>query len=157
MKLKILILALAFTLFIPQAFAMNGTEKNINVTVNGNEIVFADQQPVIINERTLLPIRSVMEAMGKSVAWEAETSTVVISDSSTTVRLSIGSDIMYQSVTDEANGGSFSFEVPLDTPPMIINDRTCLPVRAVAEAFMATVDWDASTGTVMIITADLLC
>ena len=95
--------------------------------------------------------------MGKSVAWEAETSTVVISDSSTTVRLSIGSDIMYQSVTDEANGGSFSFEVPLDTPPMIINDRTCLPVRAVAEAFMATVDWDASTGTVMIITADLLC
>ena len=157
MRLKILTLALALVLFIPQAFAINGTEKKINVTVNGTEIVFSDQQPVIINERTLLPIRSVMEAMGKSVSWESETSTVTISDSTTTVKLTIGSDVMLQSVTDEANGGSFSFEVPLDTPPMIINDRTCLPVRAVAEAFMATVDWDGATGTVMIITADLLC
>ncbi len=157
MKLKILTLALAFILFIPQTFAMNGTEKKINVTVNGVEIVFSDQQPVIINERTLLPIRSVMEAMGKTVSWESETSTVIISDDTTTVKLTINSDVMQQSVVDEANGGSFSFEVPLDTPPMIINDRTCLPVRAVAEAFMATVDWDESTSTVMIMTADLLC
>ena len=103
MRLKILTLALALVLFIPQAFAINGTEKKINVTVNGTEIVFSDQQPVIINERTLLPIRSVMEAMGKSVSWESETSTVTISDSTTTVKLTIGSDVMLQSVTDEAN------------------------------------------------------
>ena len=40
MRLKILTLALALVLFIPQAFAINGTEKKINVTVNGTEIVF---------------------------------------------------------------------------------------------------------------------
>lgn len=157
MKSKIIIGILMFTLSMQSAFAMNGEEKKIGVTVNGTQIEFEDQQPVIINERTLIPIRGVMEAMGKTVSWESETSSVVVSDDTTTVKLAIGSDVMYQTVIDSANNETVSFEVPLDTAPMLINERTCLPVRAVAEAFMATVDWDGASQTVMIVTADLLC
>lgn len=157
MKSKIIIGILAFMLSMSNVLAMNGEEKKISVTVNGAQIEFEDQQPVIINERTLIPIRGVMEAMGKTVSWEAETSSVVVSDDTTTVKLAIGSNVMYQTVIDSANNEAVSFEVPLDTAPMLINDRTCLPVRAVAEAFMATVDWDGESQTVMIVTADLLC
>ncbi len=157
MKRKLLLPIIAIMMCMTVCHAMNGTEKNINVTVNGTEIIFEDQKPVIINDRTLLPIRSVMESMKKNVVWDAPTSTAIISDETTTVKLTIGSDIMEQTVYDAANDEYVSFEVVLDTAAIIINNRTCLPVRAVAEAFMATVDWDSDTSTVLIVTADLLC
>lgn len=154
---RIIIAVICMSTFAMHASAMNGEELKINVSVNGNEIVFEDQQPVIVNDRTLLPIRSVMEAMGKQVLWEAETQSVIVTDGTTTVKLRINDDTMYQTVYDPYNNEEITSEVTLDTPPMLINNRTCLPIRAVAEAFMATVDWDAETRSVLIVTADLLC
>jgi len=141
------------------AFAsqMNGTEIEVKVNVNGEEIVFPDQKPVLINERTLLPVRGVLEAMGKTVAWEVATESVIISDKTTTVKLKVGDFTMEQSIFDSLNNETYTSEIPLDVAPVVINDRTCLPIRAVAEAFMATVDWEEETQTVFIVTADLLC
>lgn len=133
---------------------MNGNENTINVAVNGSQIAFEDQQPVIINGRTLLPIRGVMEAMGKQVSWIEVDKTTVITDGTTTVKLRIGDSVMQQTVSDTHNNEEITFDTPLDTPPVIINNRTCLPIRAVAEAFMAAVDWDEATQSVLIVTED---
>lgn len=146
------------TLMLPAAVhgaETSGGDITINVAVNGSRIAFEDQQPVIINGRTLLPIRGVMEAMGKQVSWIEEDKATVITDGTTTVKLRIGDSVMQQTVTDTHTDEEITFDTPLDTPPVIINNRTCLPIRAVAEAFMAAVDWDEAAQSVLIVTEDL--
>ena len=41
-------------------------------------------------------------------------------------------------------------KITLDVPPQVVNDRTLVPARAVAESFGADVKWDGSTRTVII-------
>ena len=130
------------------ADAMHGEEIQINVVVSGQRIEFEDQRPVIINGRTLLPIRNVMEALGKTVSWDSEHSRAVVSDGATTVSLGIGDHCMWKSIKTE--NGETAESIELDTAPIILNDRTCLPIRAVAESFGAYVGWDEATRTVEI-------
>ena len=126
-------------------------DDSIKVTLNGEYIAFADQQPVIIDGRTLVPLRGVMETMGKHVEWNGETRGIAVSDGLTTVKLTVDSDTMYVEKADSVTGQLTDNEtVFLDVPPTIINDRTCLPIRAVAESFGASVDWDDNTRTVVI-------
>lgn len=129
----------------PCAEAMHGEEIQINVIACGKTIEFEDQKPVIINGRTLLPVRGVMEALGKTVSWDSDSKCAAITDSVTTVSLGIGDNIMKISREDGSEE-----EISLDVAPIILNDRTCLPIRAVAEAFGAGVDWDDTTKTVSI-------
>ncbi len=113
--------------------------EKITVKLNGTDIAF-DQPPVVINGRTLVPLRAVFEAMGASVDWNQETSTVTSKKGNITISLSTGSSTMYR------NG----IPITLDVPSQVINDRTLVPVRAVSEAFGADVDWDNDTWTVII-------
>lgn len=144
MKKAIIPLITALSLSAPYAYAMHGEEVRISVVVNGKTIEFEDQKPVIIGGRTLLPIRGVMEALGKSVSWDEVGQRAIITDGSITISLGIGDSIM-KKITAEKE-----YEVQLDTVPMIINDRTCLPIRAAAEAFNAEVEWNDAMKTVII-------
>ena len=152
MKKHIIPLIAALSLFsAPGADAMRGEEIQVNVIVCGKTVEFEDQKPVIINGRALLPIRGAMEALGKDVSWDDGARRAVISDSSTAVSLSIGGNIMNITKADGSEE-----EIMLDTAPIILNNRTCLPIRAVAEAFGASVGWDDTTKTVSItLTEDL--
>ncbi len=94
--------------------------------------------PVIDNDRTLLPVRAVVEAMGGAAAWDEETQTAVLAKGDTVILLKIGSDIAFINETSHT----------LDTVPVTINDRTMLPIRFIAEGFGYTVGWDGSTQTV---------
>ncbi|MDO5398022.1 MAG: copper amine oxidase N-terminal domain-containing protein [bacterium] len=148
MKKYITAFIAAMLLSAPCANAMRGEEIQIHVIVGGQEIKFEDQKPIIIAGRTLLPIRGVMEAMGKTVSWNNDERCAVITDGRTTISLGIGNNIMKKTIT---NGfGVISSETELDTAPIILNDRTCLPVRAAAEAFGAEVRWDDASKTVFI-------
>lgn len=132
----------------PCANAMRGEEIRIHVVVDGQEIEFEDQKPIIIAGRTLLPIRAVMEALGKTVSWNDEEKRAVITDGNTTISLGIGDKIMNKTVV---NGQETLFsEIELDAAPIIFNERTCLPVRAAAEAFGDKVSWDDLSKTVFI-------
>lgn len=113
--------------------------EGITVTLDGKKIKF-DQPPVIINGRTLVPVRAVFESIGASVGWKAETRTVTIKKGSKSVNLTIGSNII-------KTGDK---EIKIDVPAQIINGRTLIPVRAVAEEFQCEVDWDARKKTVII-------
>lgn len=124
----------------------------IKINIDGNyEMEFPDQQPLIINGRTLVPIRALMETLEKNVVWNDAEKTAVISDDTVTVKLTAGSDIMIKETVNPIDESVRIEEVKLDTAPEIINGRTCLPVRAVVEAFGAAVIWEQETSTVLII------
>ena len=146
---KIFAAIAALSMLTSTAYAMNGTPVNISVTVNGEAVVFEDQQPIILNDRTLLPVRGVMEALGKTVSWDEVNSRAIVTDGTTTVSLGIGDEIMIKETV--VDGLGVTENITLDSVPVNVNDRTLLPIRAVAEAFGATVGWDSETTTVSII------
>ena len=118
-----------------------------NMSVDGS-IVPIDAQgtmPSIINGRTMLPIRAVMEAMGGSVAWDNSTKTITLSKDGEVLKLRIGSSYAWDSERAYA----------LDSAPVIIGGRTLLPVRAVVEYFHGIVEWDNSAKCVTISYEDI--
>jgi len=97
--------------------------------------------PLIQDGRTLLPVRAVVEAMGGTVAWDGATRSATLSHGSTTVKLQIGSTTAYRNGMAET----------LDVAPVIINSRTLMPIRYIAESFGADVLWNGDTRTVTIL------
>lgn len=118
---------------------------NSNFTVNGVSNTL-DSPPIIKNSRTLLPIRAVVEALGGTVGWDATERKVTVSLGSTTIELWIGKNIAKVNSVDTPIDATNSKVVP-----EIINSRTMLPLRFVAENLGATVNWDGTTQTITII------
>lgn len=112
----------------------------ITVNINGTQLV-SDQPPLIINNRTLVPLRTIFEALGAQVNWAGGTQTVTATRGTTTIIAKIGS------IQAKVNGT----EKTLDVPAQIINSRTFVPVRFISESLGAKVDWDGTTKTVTII------
>lgn len=120
---------------------VNYREKEVFVVVDGNTLTGLDMPPVIIDSRTLVPLRAIFEAMGAEVRWNGDTQkiTAVFDDGDEV--------IMYiDNKAGTVNGNAFR----MDVAPKIINDRTMVPVRAIAEAVGADVGWEDSTRTVTI-------
>lgn len=105
------------------------------------EQVFPDSAPILVNNRTLVPIRAIAEYMGYKVDWDGGSQKVIITDGDTTLEFTIGSDVAYKNSTEE---------IKLDVPAVIYSDRTYLPLRAVAEALEADVKWDGEEKAVNI-------
>ena len=146
--------ALSVSIMMGTAFADNNAVK---VLIDGQNVEFTDQIPIIIEGRTLVPIRAVMEALGKQVAWDSENNMVIVSDEYITLKLGIDSNVMKNEITDPVTGEVFEFDTELDVAPVVINDRTCLPIRAVVEGFGISVTWDEETNSVLILSDSLLC
>ena len=136
----------------------------ITVMLNGRRLMF-DVPPQIMNDRTMVPMRAIFEALGADVDWYADTQTIsaVATDvHRTAVYLGIGNDIMEVETIylwigmpeDYPRPDVFSstIEVTLDVAPIIVNDRTLVPLRAISESFGAEVSWDEYTLTVNIVT-----
>ncbi len=111
----------------------------ITVVLNDSKIEF-DQTPVIVNGRTLVPLRKIFEKIGANVYWEDKTQTITSNLNNTTIKMSIDSNILYKN----------EIPITLDVPAQLINNYTMIPVRAVSEAFGANVYWEDSTQTVYI-------
>lgn len=131
-----------FAAIVAAAMGMHANAAGIVVKVDGNDVNF-DQQPVIEDDRTLVPMRKIFEALGASVDWDDDTKTVTSVKDSTKIVLTVGSD---QMIVGNEN-------IKLDVPAKIINDRTMVPVRAISEAMKCKVDWDGEAKAV-IITSD---
>lgn len=131
-----LLLVFALLGAVPMVYAEGG-EQPAAVYVDGKLQIFSDAQPIIVDGRTLVPIRSVAEVLGAQVNWEDSTQTVLIDKGDKHIELTIGSK------SPTVNGSP----VNLDAPAVIINGRTMVPLRFVSEALGAKVVWD---GTVKI-------
>jgi len=122
----------------------------ISVTLNKQPIVF-DQPPVMINDRTMVPIRAVCEALGADVYWIEPSRAVLIVKNDTKLLLAIDDSIMLSGALSlEAFENASYATTTLDAPPQIVGDRTLLPIRAVCEALGADVFWKAENRTVTI-------
>lgn len=112
------------------------------MTVNGEEKPIDENGtvPVIQNNRTLLPIRAVIEAIGGTVEWNNQTREVTLRYGKDQIKLTIDQTVAY------FNGE----EKKLDTAPCIIHNRTMLPIRFIAESFGFAVQWNESTKQVTI-------
>ena len=114
-----------------------------NYTVNGVQMT-ADVAPYLKNDRTYLPVRYVATALGvadANIMWNEAEQSVVIIKGDRVVKLVIGSSTMM------INGVPFTMDV---APEIVDPGRTMLPLRWVAQALGADVQWDAATQTVTI-------
>ena len=129
---------------------VNPAQQPIKIVVNG-EYVFPDSDPVIVNDRTLVPIRAIGEKLGYNVWWNGEKRTAALSNDTVTLAVTIDSMEMVRETQDKNILGNVINEViPIDVAASIINDRTYLPLRAVGEALGCDVAWDGTTRTVII-------
>ncbi len=111
----------------------------IKVYLNGQLLSF-DQPPVIVGGRTLVPMRAIFEALGASISWDAGTRMVTAYLGDTSIKLIIGMQ------SAQVNG----HETALEQPAQIMNGRTMVPLRFVAEALNCQVSWNGDTRTIYI-------
>ena len=104
------------------------------------EIPVDDQHSVIVNDRTLVPLRAVMEALGFEVEWNEQKQTATLKSEWHTAIIQIGS---YEIIVNDNI-------TPTDVPAQIMNNRTMVPVRVISEATGMRVQWDARNYTVYI-------
>lgn len=130
---RLFYLGLAVFLGLLPAASPAAAAGDITLVVNG-AVVRADVPPVIVDGRTLVPIRVVSESLGAQVSWEATTRVATIVSGASQIVLKVGE---VRATVDGA-------PVTLDSPARIINGRTMVPIRFVGEALGATVAWDAT-------------
>ncbi|HZL83428.1 MAG TPA: stalk domain-containing protein [Candidatus Deferrimicrobium sp.] len=114
-------------------------------TVNGISNGSLDSPPIIKNGRTLVPVRTIIEALRGSVGWDGTARKATVTLGSTTIELWIGKNVA------TVNGKN----TPIDSTnakvvPEIINARTMLPLRFVSENLGCSVVWAAATQTITI-------
>jgi hypothetical protein len=111
--------------------------------VNG-DVLMMDVAPYIDADRTFIPLRFTGTALGipsENIFWDSEKQTALLIFKGTTLRVPLGENAIYKNET----------KVAIDVAPQLYNDRIMLPIRAIATAFGATVDWDAPNRMVKIV------
>lgn len=105
--------------------------EDIELYLDGKRLEL-DVPPEVKNQRTMVPVRAVAEAIGADVEWMQETQQAVLTRAGSTITMTIGS------TTADIDGK----QVEMDVAPYAVNGRTLLPARYVAEFFGQTVVWD---------------
>lgn len=126
-------------------------DQSVSVVVDEQAVTFANGvRPVIRGGRTYVPFRAIFEKMGATVGWDAATRTVSAERDGTVAQFSIGKTAA--AVTQQGE----THLVQTDAPSFLSEGRTLVPVRFAAQAFGATVGWDAAARTVLIVDTDKL-
>lgn len=99
-----------------------------------------DTSPVLKEGRTLVPLRAIFESLDANVEWNPQNQTVVGKTSNKEIKLTINNKVAY--INNAPLG--------LDVPACIINGRTMVPTRFVAESLGAQVDWHNASRSVLI-------
>ena len=112
----------------------------IEIFIN-DKLIVGGVAPIIENDRVLVPLTVIFENLGAKVSWDEKTQTVSAVKGDRTISLQINSEKMY------INNEMFV----LDVVPVIYYDTTMVPVRAVAQALGAQVNWNGRTKQVEIV------
>lgn len=124
---------------------------DIRVVVDGKEVYFPDQKPYADrNNRTMVPLRAPMEALGATVEWDQEKKQAKITKYDPE-RPTMSPWVLFTIGSKEYRATGIYKQ--MDTVAVAVGGRTAIPIRFAAEALGATVSWDASTRTVIISTA----
>ena len=136
---KLIAIVLTLTAILSTfAVTASAADNPLTVTVDGTAVAFPDQQPVIKNSRTLVPVRFIAEALGYEVEWDEKVNAAVIDH---------GRIVMYIGTNHAIIDGKHK---TLDVKSELIGDRTMVPLRVIAETLDCTVDWLNEIRTVQI-------
>lgn len=119
------------------------SDNPVHVSINGNNLSF-EQPPVIMNGKTMVPMRKIFESLQATIKWDDENRIVSGTKGNVTVTLQIDSPVA------KVNNSY----IQLEQAATIINGSTMVPVRFISEALGAKVGWDAKTSTVLIETSN---
>lgn len=114
-------------------------QNEISVFIDDKKLIF-DRPPIMVNNRVLVPVRSVIEALGGQAEWNAENQEVTLKRTVQEIHLQIGSKT--------ATSKTRSYQ--LDQEPILFQGRTMVPVRFISETLGATVNWDEQHNAVLI-------
>ncbi|MDK8183502.1 copper amine oxidase N-terminal domain-containing protein [Paenibacillus sp. UMB4589-SE434] len=114
----------------------------IKIYLNGSRLA-TDVAPIMVKNRTLLPLKTVFEALNASISWNQSTKTVTASRNGNEMVLKIGSK------TAKLNNRN----ITLDVPAQVVKGRTLVPVRFASEAMGEKIDWNERTSSVYITTS----
>ena len=147
---KLLIFVLTVIMVLTTASFNVSANNDILVFVNGKEVVF-DVPPQIINGRTMVPMRKICEAIGAGVEWDEETKQITIATISKGVEMVVGSPkISVGHVDFKKDEYIVDEEKEIECAPCIVDGRTLVPVRALAEPLGLIVGWDERTRIITI-------
>jgi len=140
LALGVLVLAaLVASAAFPQAQVV--VQEQLTITIDKNS-VRTDVPPIMVQGRTLVPVRGVFNAFNARIDWLPDVRRVHVVSSTQEIWLRIG--VAHADVNNHA--------VSLDVPPMIYRDRTMVPLRFIAETLGATVSWNPNTQQITIVT-----
>jgi len=140
---RILCLVLVVCAVMSMSCGVSAASANLTIRANGQVVTFPDTQPYIdANGRTMIPVRMVTETLGAEVDWEQKTRTASVSKNGITVYIPIGSETL------TVNDNGTKYTVKMDTKAVNKDGRTCVPIRFVAEALGAYVDYSEKYRTV---------
>lgn len=118
--------------------------KEVKIEIDGKAMGPKDMPAVIIDGRTMLPMRQIAQELGCEVNWNEAAKQIYVMR---------GSDIIVFTV-DSKTGYENGKEFTMDVPATIVNDRTMLPVRALADALHLNIKWDDPNRIVSIQSGD---
>ena len=125
-KIKGITAVLAVLIIISALFnnvRSTSASSDIKLVVNGRDITSL-AAPVIVNDRTLVPVRFISEELGATVTWDGEARSVLLEKNEISVFFRIGSYLV-----EYNDGERYNLS---DVAPLIINDRTYVPLRLIA-------------------------
>ncbi len=137
MKLNRILILSILSIFI--STGVLASSQDIRIILDG-ERLHTEVSAEIVNSRTLVPMRAIFEALGVNIDWNKDTKTIVGTKGSDKIILTI------ESTKGRINGK----DVNLESPPIIIDGRTLVPIRFIAESLGSNVDWNKDTRTVII-------
>lgn len=125
------------------------SESDVKVVLDGKQLEF-EQNPIIVNDRVLIPMRAIFEELGAVVEWDGTNKLATVNRGKTRIYVRI--NYPFLGICKDTTQGLEVGDCELDAPAILYNDYTLVPVRAVSEAFDANVSWDGNTQTVNIST-----
>jgi len=137
---KVITMEEYMNIFMPAATVAPG-ETAVFVRLNGELMEFADQQPVVKENRTLVPFRGLLEKIGAEVQWDEVNRTVRANKDGVGMVFEIGNKTALVGEN----------KVDMDVPAQVINNRTMIPVRFVSENLGYKVAFDNSVPGVYLI------
>ncbi|HBK52410.1 stalk domain-containing protein [Syntrophomonas wolfei] len=148
-----------FTLLLALLFGLAGSgiilpalaaeTQPVKIFVDGRQVDPGEAAPFIKNDRVMVPLRVISEGLGLKVDWDAENYRVLISSSSSANLSSLPADGKGQFVQIYFDGREIK---PDDVSPLIVNDRTMVPLRSTFEGMGMKVDWDDTNYQVIVMT-----
>ncbi len=139
----VLLLVLTLALTVSISYADAPQVSIAAVQVDGEKVAFnPGEEPVFINERIYVTLRTVGDALGAECSWDGENRVVTLVRNDKAIMLPVDAGMYY------VDGAGYAYDQ--DMAPLMMNGRTWVPLRMVSESFGVTITWDGNKNTVKI-------